>query len=191
MLKRRSRQLDSSPTALREDLNREYYSILGVISEYDGRLITIKSWSVTLSLAGLGLGFQQQHYSLFALSAVAALAFWYLDALMKRFQLRYYPRMRDIEYATYFLNHVRCLGELDHVSSPRIDMTWSYRGDPKHGDWRDAVPERRSPEKIRQLLRRPFYMPQVFLPHVIAVVVGFALFAAAALDAPGLRSIPL
>ena len=61
-------ELDMTPrkNALREDLSKEYYAILGVVSEYDGRLMVVKGWSVTLSLAGLGLGFQQQHYALFA-----------------------------------------------------------------------------------------------------------------------------
>ena len=44
---------------LREDLSKEYYALLGVVSSYDGWLLIVKGWSVTLSLAALGLGFQQ------------------------------------------------------------------------------------------------------------------------------------
>ena len=40
------------------------------VSEYDGRLVTVKSWSVTVSIAALGLGFQQGHAALFVLAAL-------------------------------------------------------------------------------------------------------------------------
>src|SRR5215469_16671571 len=75
---------------LREDLSKEYYALLNVVSSYDGWLLIVKGWSVTLSLAALGLGFQQKHFALFALAAVTGAAFWVLDALMKGFQYRYY-----------------------------------------------------------------------------------------------------
>ena len=44
-------------------------------SSYDGWLLIVKGWSVTLSLAALGLGFQQRHYALFFLAAVTGAAF--------------------------------------------------------------------------------------------------------------------
>ena len=55
-----------------------------------------------MSLAGLGLGFQQRHFALFALAAVTGAAFWYLDGLMKGYEYRYYVRMREIEYTCPF-----------------------------------------------------------------------------------------
>jgi hypothetical protein len=70
--------------ALRQDLGTEYYAIMKVVSELDGRLMIVKGWSVTLSVVGLGLGFQQGHYALFALASGTALAFWFIDGLMKR-----------------------------------------------------------------------------------------------------------
>jgi hypothetical protein len=146
----------------------------------------IKGWSVTLSLAALGLGFQQQHYALFALAAATALAFWFLDVLMKGYQMRYYGRMRDIEVAAYHINAVE-LGDLGLVSSPRIDMAWGYRG--QEQDWRTDAPKRRDAKEIRDLLRQRYLMPQVLLPHAVAVVLGFALFAAALLDAPWLDTL--
>src|SRR5262245_49237277 len=74
---------------LREDLSKEYYALFDAISNYDGRLLIVKGWSVTLSLAALGLAFQQRHYALFLLAAVTGAAFWLLDGLMKGFQYRY------------------------------------------------------------------------------------------------------
>jgi hypothetical protein len=179
-------EITSRQNALREDLNKEYYALVGSVSEYDGRFMIIKGWSVTLSLAALGLAFQQQHYALFGLAAATALAFWFLDVLMKGFQVRFYGRMRDIEVAAYHINAVE-LGDLGLVSSPRIDMTWGYRG--QEPDWRTAAPERHAPKEIRDLLRKRYLMPQVLLPHAVAVVLGLALFAAALLDAPWLDTL--
>ena len=117
---------------LRDDLSKEYYAILDVVSSYDGWLLIVKGWSVTLSLAALGLGFQQRHYALFFLAAVTGAAFWLLDGLMKGYQYRYYVRMREIEYTAYLINRV-ALGGLygeKEISAPRIDMTWGFKGYP-------------------------------------------------------------
>ena len=53
------------------------------------------------------------------------------------------------------------------------------------------TPERYTAQMIHRLLRRPYLMPQVLLPHAAAVVLGLALFIAAALNAPGLADLPL
>jgi hypothetical protein len=194
---------------LREDLSKEYYAILDVVSSYDGWLLVVKGWSVTLSLAALGLGFQQRHYALFALAAVTGVTFWYLDALMKGYQYRYYVRMREIEYTAYLINHVTLGGEYGdkEISAPRIDMTWDFKGYPVNKDneppgrdgsaeepkpdldWRGDKPWRRSPEKIYSDLRRRFWLANVMLPHVVAVGLGAALFAVAALHAPGFEQL--
>lgn len=204
---------------LREDLSKEYYAILGVVSSYDGWLLIVKGWSVTLSLAALGLGFQQRHFALFALAAVTAAAFWYLDGLMKGYQYRYYVRMREIEYSVYLINRVVLGGEYGDkgISAPRIDMTWAFRGYPvdtnnnplplppawwrrfaKGGqapepadDWRADEPERRSAQHIYSQLRVRFWWANVALPHAIAVILGVALFVAAVSKAPGLQQLHL
>ena len=85
--------------------------------------------------------------------------------------------MRDIEVAAFALNAVE-LGDLGHVSAPRIDMSWGYRG--QEPDWRTEAPQRRTPAKIQSLLRLRWLMPHVLLPHLIAVLLGAALFWAAA-----------
>lgn len=171
--------------ALREDLTREYYALVDAVAGADGRQMIVKGWSVTLSLAALALGFQQQHYALFGLGAATAAAFWFLDGLMKGHQLRYYSRMRDIEVAAYELNALE-LASLGTVSAPRIDMSWGFRGK-KGPDWRTDPPERRTAERIRALLLLRFILPNVMFPHVVAVVLGVVLFFAAAGDSWGLR----
>jgi hypothetical protein len=227
------------PILLREDLSTEYYALLDVVSKYDGWLLGVKGWSVTLSLAGLGLGFQQRHFALFALAAVTGLAFWYLDGLMKGYQYRYYVRMRETEYTAYLINRVsfdsREYGDSE-ISAPRIDMMWGFRGylleDGKplvdeHGkplphppwrrvprspekpkpndgeskpeaeraesnaDWRADEPWRRNAQEIYSDLRGRFWWPNVALPHAVAVLLGTALFIAAALHAPGFEQLHL
>jgi hypothetical protein len=169
-------ELTSRETRLMDDLSKEYYALLDAVAGADDRQITVKGWSVTLSLAALGLGFQQQHYALFALGAATAAAFWFLDALTKGHQFRYYSRMRDIELAAYLLNSVALKG-LDQVSAPRIDMTWGYKGEDR--DWRNDPPERRKGNDIRRRLRLRYVVPTVSVPHVLAVILGSALFCAA------------
>jgi hypothetical protein len=78
-------ELTAREQALREDLGKEYFALASTVSDFDARLMVIKGWSVTLSLAALGLGFQQQHYALFGLGALTALGFWFLDLLVKTF----------------------------------------------------------------------------------------------------------
>lgn len=172
---------------LHEDLSKEYFALLSVVSSYDGWLLIVKGWSVTLALAGLGVGFQQQHYALFGLAALTSAAFWMADGLMKGYQYRYYVRMREIEYSLFLINRVALGGEYggNEISAPRIDMTWGYKGEGQT-DWRADPPERRSPAKISRDLRTRFLWANVALPHVVAVVVGGALFLAALLDSPGL-----
>jgi hypothetical protein len=191
---------------LREDLSKEYYAVLNVVSSYDGWLLIVKGWSVTLSLAALGLGFQQGHYALFALAALTGAAFWFLDGLMKGYQFRYYVRMREIEYTAYLINSVALGGEYGSrkLSAPRIDMTWGFTGysakprpDPdnraedRNPDWRADEPLRRSPQQIHEDLRHRFWLLNVMLPHILAVVLGVGLFTAAALRAPGLEQLHL
>ena len=183
--------------ALRADLQTEYYAMLDVVTGFDQRFLTVKGWSVTLSLAGIGLGFQQGHYALFALAAGTALAFWLIDVTMKTHQVRYYARMRDIEVAAFHLNRVRLEG-LGDVSAPRIDASWEAASRPpaepsassSAGQERQgqpaAAPRRRSPQEMRRVLRLAFWMPQVLLPHALAVLVGAALFVAASSGAGGL-----
>jgi hypothetical protein len=160
---------------LLDDLSKEYYAIFDIVSGFDQRLMTVKGWSVTLSLAGLGLGFQQGHYALFALAARTGLAFWYVDTLTKRHQMKYYPRMRDIEVAALQLNNVK-IDDGRVISAPRVDWTWGARHEP---DWRDKPPLPRTQANIDRMLRRAPWMANVALPHVVAVIVGFALFIAA------------
>lgn len=168
--------------ALRADLRSEYEFLMKVVSEFDGRLMLVKGWSVTLSLAGLGLAFSENSYPLLALSSISAIAFWCLDWVTKRHQMRYYRRMREIEVAAYHLNHLHLGGRM--VSSPKVDWTWGFpwKGTNRFPD----RPVHRDAANVRRLLRRAPWSGNVLLPHVVAIVVGLVLFILAFLEAPGL-----
>jgi hypothetical protein len=161
---------------LHDDLHNEYARLVDIVSSFDQRLLVIKGWGVTLSLASLGLGFQQEHYGLFLVAAVSGLAFWLLEATTKMHQIRYYPRMGDIEFTAYTLFHVDTAD--GPASSPLIDWGWytaypRVRRSPSKGDprvpkpWPDAQQGRRM---------RPWLYAHVAFPHLVAVIVGIVLF---------------
>ena len=157
-------------------LLREYYEILKVVGEFDGRLLTVKGWGVTLSLAALAWGFQNKKYGLFLVAALSGLGFWIIEATMKRHQMRYYFRMREIEVLRYQKSEGEGAAAL---STPRIDAAWSYAGRLYEGT---AMPEYhpRALKGPRRSYQLAFLFPHVFLPHLLSVVAGIALFAAAA-----------
>lgn len=181
----------SSLAALHDRLREEYYALVRIVSEFDGRLVTVKGWSVTLSLAGLGLGFQQEHYALFGLAAATALGFWFIDASMKRHQMQYYSRMRDIEVLAHQLARDEAadpsspLGpDAASFSSPRIDWYWGFSG--HEPDERLEPPRRRDAANVARLLDRAPWMGHVLLPHAVAVALGLVLFVLAVVGVPGL-----
>ena len=182
-----------------DDLQAEYGHLVAIVSTFDQRLLTIKSWGVTLSLASLGLGFQQDHYGLFLVAAASGFAFWALEATTKQHQMRYYPRMGDIESISYEVFGVDT-GTTGRVSSPLIDWAWwvAVRQVRKESEPRwstmvrriaagrkqaDVAQDQRDPRKpqpwpIEPKKRplSPWLFPHVMFPHLIAVTMGAALF---------------
>lgn len=163
---------------LHDDLRDEYAKLVDAVNAFDQRLLTIKGWGVTLSLASLGLGFQQQHYGLFLVAAVSGVAFWLLEATTKAHQIRYYPRMGDIEFIAYEM--FRAETPSGPASSPLIDWSWhtAYQrvrpGAKPKGDPRTPHPW---PDMQEGRALRPWTWPHVMFPHLIAVLVGTTLFA--------------
>lgn len=82
---------------MNEDESKEYFVLNEMVTSFDQRLLTVKGWGVTLSLVALGLGFQYKSFGMFLVSAVSSIAFWWLEAVMKTHQMRFYPRLREIE----------------------------------------------------------------------------------------------
>jgi len=172
----------SDSSHLHDDLQAEYFKLVDLVSAFDQRLLTIKGWGVTLSLASLGIGFQQGHYGLFLVAAISAVAFWLVEGATKIHQMCYYPRMGDIEVASF--NLFRADTRDGPVSSPLIDWAWhtaSARvvGGPSKGDpyrpepWPKSV--NRSGLAILRGLR-PLTFPHVVFPHVVSFAAGTTLF---------------
>ena len=148
----------------------EYFALLKTISEADQRLLTIKGWGVTLSLAALGFAFQYRAYGLFLVAAVSSASFWMLEFAAKRHQMRHYPRMREIEVNRYIL----APDVEKERSSPRIDWSWNAAGQLFRRGEPSTVVVRRG--------RTPAYLwswlaAHVALPHALTLVAGLTLFA--------------
>jgi hypothetical protein len=58
-------------TFLHDDLKEEYYKLADIVNTFDQRLLTIKGWGVTFSLATTALAFQQTITDSFLLSPQA------------------------------------------------------------------------------------------------------------------------
>ncbi len=168
----------ADPEYLHGDLMTEYYRIADIVASFDQRLLTVKSWGVTFSLATVALGFQQDHYGLFLVSAAAAAAFWLIEGSIKLHQMRYYPRMGDIEVIAYEL-YGQNTGR-GRASSPLIDWSWFTAWPRLVGGASKGDPHTPSPWKdVNDQLganRRTLFYPHVALPHAIVVVLGAVLF---------------
>ena len=162
---------EATSSANEEALREEYYAILKIVGDFDGRLMTVKGWGVTLSLAALGWGFQYGHYGLFLVAVLSGLGFWLIEGVMKRHQMRYYLRMREIEV----LQYRRATPEgAKAFSSPRIDSSWSYAGKLYEGEQKEDY----KPAAVRgpqNSYRLAWFFPHVFLPHLVSVLAGLVL----------------
>ncbi|MEL7489361.1 MAG: hypothetical protein AAGJ73_01475 [Pseudomonadota bacterium] len=67
------------------------------ISDYDKLVLTIKSWSITLSAGAIGFAFIEAKSILFLLASLTALVFWYLEAINKNYQTALIDRSRELE----------------------------------------------------------------------------------------------
>jgi hypothetical protein len=142
----------------------EYQKLLEIVSSYDSSLLTIKGWSVTLSLVLIAQGFEKKNRRLFVVAALSSMCFWLLDAQFKGYQMRYYPRMREIE--------VNCLA--NGPDGPRVDWSW-YHAPSQFVD--QALELKRKPELYAgfQGYTWRYFLPNVLLPHVLPMLIGAVL----------------
>jgi hypothetical protein len=133
-----------------EFLRQEYFHLQKTVEDFDQKALTIKAWSVTLSMAGIGTAAIQKVPVILFLAAGSALLFWIVEALWKSFQLAYLHRIRAIEA------YMR--GESpEDFTVPDITRAWSV-------GWRKY--------SVRTIL----WWPHVCLPHIVIVVFGLALW---------------
>jgi hypothetical protein len=100
----------------------EYFYLQKTIEDFDSRLLTLKSWSITFSLAGIGGAFAGRSAAVFLVAGGAALLFWMLEVLWKSFQVAHQWRVTDLE--KLFRDETASLPPL------QITTTWnkSYSG---------------------------------------------------------------
>jgi hypothetical protein len=149
-----------------EPLLREYFELLKVISDFDGRLLLIKGWGVTFGLATFALGFQKRSAGVLLVAALSGVCFWTLEAEFKGYQMRYYPRMRHIEVVCAQTAQSRVPPQ---PPGPLIDWSWDNAPDQLR-DGRIPDESRIQERTALRAYRYRMLLPQVFLPHVITVI---------------------
>jgi uncharacterized membrane protein len=140
---------------------KEYFEILSIVADFDQRLLTIKSWGITFSLATLALGVQKRHRGLLLVATLSSLSFWALEGTTKGHQMRYYPRMREIEVA--------CAGQ----GGPRIDTSWSEALSPPSR--LDQSPSAPTSRRLGREYWLRWFFPAVMIPHVFTLAVSMWL----------------
>lgn len=149
----------------------EYFALVKSVADFDQRLLTVKGWGVTLSLAALGLGFQYRAYGYFLIAAASSLAFWVIEHAAKRHQMRHYVRIREIEVNQY----IRSADSDKAFSSPRMDWSWHTAGKVLAG----LGEQHTKPIKNRgsnKWFGLAGFLPHVALPHAITLAVGLYFF---------------
>ncbi len=155
-------------------LLREYYALLDVVRDFDRNLLTVKGWGATVSLAGLAAAFQAKNSAAFLIACVSGVAFWAIEAAMKRHQMQYYPRMREIEAVRFRQSEWL-------TSTPQIDWSWSHAPEFLRNSGLIQEP-RREPRAIDHYSGGVwrawiFWLPpHVSMPHAISVVAGAVFF---------------
>ena len=107
---------------------------------------------------------------------MSALAFWIVEGTTKVHQMRYYPRMGDIEVAAFQLFRLESRGGTGVGAAHRLELVHGRArvlGGKSKGSSRVPEPWPEEPRKARS---HPFLLPHVMFPHIITIVVGVTLF---------------
>jgi uncharacterized membrane protein len=126
-----------------EIAREEYFHLQKTVEDFDGRALTIKAWSVTVSAAAVSAAYTEHQRILLVVGWFSALMFWIVEGRWKMFQLAYYARIRELENA---------FAENRILVAPRIYAGWIE-------SW-----------KLQRFFPVCFW-PHVCLPHV-GIVLG-------------------
>ncbi len=132
-------------------LKDEYLHIQNIIEAFDGRVLTIKAWSITFSMTAIGVAYVGQLWVVLVVSALSSLTFWLLEGIWKTFQYAHYDRSGKIE--KYFA------GENPNIVPMQIGKSWSL-------NWRKGG--------LPRLIRIMFWY-HVMLPHLIVFFMACTL----------------
>ena len=138
----------------RELLKSEYLHIQSVIEAFDEKVLTVKAWSITFSLAAIAGAFAADSSAVLLVASFSALIFWFLEGQWKSFQYAYYDRSEKIE--KYFNGQGQT-----HIKPMQIGSSW-------YANWKKGGFKR---------LFRMMLWPHVMLPHFAVFIVGIILFS--------------
>jgi len=150
----------------------EYQAIFATVNSFDERLLIIKGWAVTFTLATLVLAFEKKNKNLFTVALLSSLCFWVLEAETKKHQTKYYYRMAALEISKAGFdgapNDKGCFvrnGNKGFIDSVLID--WS---------WREPTKALTNEICMRKPLNwySAYIYPHIAIPHVFIVL--FCLF---------------
>lgn len=126
-------------------LKDEYLFLQNNYEDFDRRVLTIKSWAVTLSLGAFAAGFQYKAVALWFLGSLSAILFWLVEATWKTFQYANGPRIEEIE--KYFA------GKINYDMYPfQARRSWFE-------EWRKVPPVRRICRNTRLFIIAIPYLP--------------------------------
>jgi hypothetical protein len=101
---------------LRDDLKAEYLQLQTNYENFDGRILTIKSWGSLLTAGGLAVGYKEGAIGVLLVTIATALYLWFLEARWKTLQYCYADRIKLLE--SYFL------GQAQEVKPFQIFSAW-------------------------------------------------------------------
>ena len=133
-------------------LQAEYFNLQSKISEYDSKALTIKTWSISFSLAAMVAAFSYRAPLALLLGSLSTLVFWVLEAHWKTFQYAFYKRAWQIE--DFF--------EGKNVNIIPLQIGKSF-----------------TQSLLTQARKRFFkvlFWRHVFLPHVFIFIIGIIIF---------------
>jgi hypothetical protein len=139
-------------------LRDEYFQLQKTVEDFDGRSLTIKAWSATLSTSGIGLAYQQKNTNLLLAAAAAAIAFWLIDWVWKLHQQAFYPRLQALE--AWFAETPR--SATTRPPALQIMDNWRRAVRTRAGRWRRWVVA--------------WWQPGVSLPHLVVATIALLLW---------------
>lgn len=145
----------------------EYKLLFEAVNNFDERLLVVKGWAVTFTLATLVIGIQKHSPQVIWVVILSAVCFWVLEAEMKYHQASYYPRMRALEITMANLQRATELGCFKSINNKPITtplIDWSWRK-PK-----EALSNKVCVRKPVGRLE-PYGYLHVMLPHALIILV--------------------
>ena len=133
-------------------LKQEYLQLQQTIEGFDGRVLTIKAWSVTFSMMALVGAFAAHAPPALLIAVFGSCLFWWIECMWKTSQYAFYRRISVLE--DYFA------GKGGRPDPFQIGRSWY---------------ERWSTLGVRRMFRILFW-PRVALPHAAVALLGVTLY---------------